>query len=84
MNPTNCQNQHRVSEPFDCAAMARDVSEIKAALVGNEALGHRGLVSIVRDHDKRLRRIEHWYVYATGVAFALAVVYGVARDIWLH
>ena len=55
-------------------AMELQTKEIHTAVVGAPELGHEGLVSTVREHNKRITSLENWRIWAIGGAATVAAL----------
>jgi hypothetical protein len=66
--------------PDDLIQLRDDVREIRLALLGNEDVGHVGLVSRVKDHDARLKHIEKYVMYVGGGIAVIAFLFELTKD----
>jgi len=69
---------HSLKEAVD--GLQRTVEEIRTAIIGNEELGQEGIVPTLRDHEKRLRRIERIFLLAAGAVLVIRGFYAVVSD----
>ena len=53
--------------------------EIRSALVGNKAMGHKGLVDQVQEHGKSIAEHDRKLVFATGAAVAVSSLLSAAK-----
>ncbi len=60
--------------------LQRTVEEVRTAIIGNEELGQEGIVPTLRDHEKRLRRIERIFLLAAGAVLVFRGFYAVLSD----
>jgi len=63
--------------------LVENVKQIRRALVGDKALGHRGLVDEVYSHSQRIGRLERGALWLMGGAGALSVAYRLFLE-WVH
>lgn len=54
------------------------------AIIGDKQLGNDGLVSKVRDHERRLRLLERIVLIGTGVGMVVTFLYSVYKDFHPH
>ena len=55
--------------------MRKDIAEIKLALVGDASMGHVGLVSRVKSHSDRIKRLESLALYCSCASTLIAILW---------
>lgn len=60
------------------------VKRIEAGMFGDDQLDQPGLISRVKNHNVRIKRLERVSIYVSGAAGAVIVIYHVLIDIGLR
>lgn len=56
------------------------LEKIESAIIGNQDLGHDGLVKKVAGHEIRLTRVERYIIMMSGASLVIGVFYTIAKD----
>jgi len=67
----------------DFKNLAKDVTEIKDALLGTNYNKGQGIVYQVCNHEKRISRLEKTWIWITGAATATGIIIGILIKIIL-
>ena len=63
--------------------MAKDIGEIKSALLGNEFTDHKGIVHTVKQHAVEIDKLKKGMDYRTGFAAGIGAILGLAVGVLL-
>lgn len=60
--------------------LTESVKKIELAILGDEEIGHEGLVKQSKNHDGRIKRLENIVMYGAGGIGFISLAYSLLRD----
>lgn len=69
--------------PTENQEIRDQLNRIERCLVGDPAMGHKGLVHGHANHERRILKLERAMVYGAGAGFTLYALYSVAAKFLL-
>jgi hypothetical protein len=60
--------------------LTESVKKIELAILGDESIGHIGLVKQNQDHASRIKRLENIVMYGAGGIGFISLAYSLLRD----